>query len=1152
INSATSIKNINNETITLSDFDSYLKYHENTYFKIISTTVSGDKYISSIVITADLGSNFDYTGKIDSGNVNITDNKITINGSDMAIGAGTIIKDSDGNLIDLSQLEQIVNGNSANSIDTMISIFATRALDGSIIVVNLDVLTKVEPLNTVSSTDTIDSIDGLNIVFGGVTYDLADGFTILNTATGITMTVEELETEMLSYLQLSIPVVATAEFTGEGTEVKIARIKVGMFFFVNSISEASSTITPSMSGQMTIGTALDSFSLGGVVFTVDPSSVVITDAFGSSISWNDLKKFYAGNNTSGIPTYVNIDPEVANDGSTWIWKALKIKLTTDLSSNVGGKLDDADDTANTITVQGRTIDISAASIVKKDGTVLTLQYLYDLFNVSGHVIDDFDDVQRVIVMNGTLYNIAADAEAYDATGAGISLSSLYHIFNTNKLNIISTYAKLTTDGEGNVIKIELNNPPVPIYVDVEVNKASGQLVAHKVTVNIDETQGFTTAEMIDYFSSTTPFVTINGTRVNLDGTSTVLKDLTNPLNPQSIDLTALAQQIRDSATPVYFTADIKKGKNTADTGEIIYGGIRAVDAATRSSIISKVSTWLNTVSGKTTQAITNILSWLNSQSEHFGVSAFDSMALLLNPVKAVTDYAVMAAQMIIKDITGGAISNTPTGQLQISLTTMKEMAALLAGVPQTYAYNISFDQLKASVKAGPVIAHVGGDHYVTVMGVDPYGMVTMYDNYTLTTVTKAQFTAKWSGTVLALTQPATGTPISDASAALIKGAGIEGWLDMGNNVYNYWYGAQEADKEALTDAEALGIVMRTDSYNAQGETTDIRFYAKDPTELSNYKFLYDIQPNNDNNNQDSWIKKIAPDILVPDNYWVWYYTKDTDGSYVAGLVLDYGSSDDGLLNHRPLQALWFPAIDYKYTDRFAGTQRWNTLNALNLTMDQDIPYMPINQYMLAESFQSMMWAYNYYMESRDLFENGQSSYINAAYSAINSAADVSSTKVSAALSQYWSSVSSNAGSYINAMGSEWKNMGSTAFSTYTNTTSSVKTFIQKVMDNWRQRWHWGPSDVYGEGASIAKIVQLMMDAYNAYKADDQYIKGSEMYDWAAPWTAFKTTATSNFDQAVNLLDANKSGSNAYNILQSFTDAISEINTIAVSLGSSQL
>ncbi|MFC1643912.1 S8 family serine peptidase, partial [Candidatus Omnitrophota bacterium] len=205
---------------------------------------------------------------------------------------------------------------------------------------------------------------------------------------------------------------------------------------------------------------------------------------------------------------------------------------------------------------------------------------------------------------------------------------------------------------------------------------------------------------------------------------------------------------------------------------------RTMDEDVRADVISQVSNWL---AANRPDIAVDIISWLDSQSAHFGMSAFDALKFFMEPFYAFTDFLAqlgsMAANLIIKDIESGVIAETAEGDLKISLGAMRDLVYDPNWSDHdAFAYRIDFDELKRLVSVGQrVIVNVGGDHYVVVTDINEEDIVTLLENNRQVTVFKNTFMEAWTeGVAMTIAQPLAGTALTAEELKGITGAGSTG------------------------------------------------------------------------------------------------------------------------------------------------------------------------------------------------------------------------------------------------------------------------------------------------------------------------------------------------------------------------------------------
>lgn len=170
-----------------------------------------------------------------------------------------------------------------------------------------------------------------------------------------------------------------------------------------------------------------------------------------------------------------------------------------------------------------------------------------------------------------------------------------------------------------------------------------------------------------------------------------------------------------------------------------------------------------------------ILKWLDSQSMHFGDSAFLALKDLLKNNGIETDLSELAANVILIDVLTGAIDSFTSGDLQLSMYGMSKYAESKGLV--LYNEKLVFEDLVLQIRssANPIIAHIDGNHYILITGIDGEKIYYKEENRgaagTSEVMLKEEFTKKWSGHVVSRTKIQDEKKILTASEAKkIRGA----------------------------------------------------------------------------------------------------------------------------------------------------------------------------------------------------------------------------------------------------------------------------------------------------------------------------------------------------------------------------------------------
>ena len=203
--------------------------------------------------------------------------------------------------------------------------------------------------------------------------------------------------------------------------------------------------------------------------------------------------------------------------------------------------------------------------------------------------------------------------------------------------------------------------------------------------------------------------------------------------------------------------------------------------------------------------IDSIISWLESQSLHFGDSAIQSVVSMLKASGIDKSFEDIGKTAILIDILTGVITKDTKGDLVISMYAMRK-AAKLAGL-KLYSLKLTYDELKAlspmlkglspansltpsaqgTVPEG-VIIHIDGKHFVTITSIDDArGIITYIDstvgkNGQEITVSRSEFMEMWRG--YALSKESSGKLLNSSQEKMIRGSGW--WKKFLKGVYNFY------------------------------------------------------------------------------------------------------------------------------------------------------------------------------------------------------------------------------------------------------------------------------------------------------------------------------------------------------------------------------
>ncbi|MBU1853416.1 MAG: hypothetical protein KJ957_05180, partial [Candidatus Omnitrophica bacterium] len=168
----------------------------------------------------------------------------------------------------------------------------------------------------------------------------------------------------------------------------------------------------------------------------------------------------------------------------------------------------------------------------------------------------------------------------------------------------------------------------------------------------------------------------------------------------------------------------------------------------------------------TREGFNKITSWLWRASTRVINCAITSIYNILSGIGVSVSKEELLEKAILIDVLTGLISpETAIGDLRLSMYSMVN-AALAKGVT-LHAANVTIDQLKSI--AQPVIAHVGGNHYIVVKSIDN-STVTYVEDGVEDTLTTAEFLSIWEGNILTPTLPEGAEALDVLDMKAIKGA----------------------------------------------------------------------------------------------------------------------------------------------------------------------------------------------------------------------------------------------------------------------------------------------------------------------------------------------------------------------------------------------
>lgn len=170
-----------------------------------------------------------------------------------------------------------------------------------------------------------------------------------------------------------------------------------------------------------------------------------------------------------------------------------------------------------------------------------------------------------------------------------------------------------------------------------------------------------------------------------------------------------------------------------------------------------------------------ILKWIDSQGMHFGQSAFLALKDLLSANGIGSDFEDLATDVTLIDILTGAINTFTSGDLQLSMYGLSKYAESKGLTLYNEKLNFGDLALQMNGVAQKVIAHVDGNHYIVVTGIENdkvyYREANRGPAGTDEVMSKDDFIKKWSGHVISKTKIQDESKVLSASdAKRVKGA----------------------------------------------------------------------------------------------------------------------------------------------------------------------------------------------------------------------------------------------------------------------------------------------------------------------------------------------------------------------------------------------
>jgi len=205
--------------------------------------------------------------------------------------------------------------------------------------------------------------------------------------------------------------------------------------------------------------------------------------------------------------------------------------------------------------------------------------------------------------------------------------------------------------------------------------------------------------------------------------------------------------------------------------------------AEKETMLLELGLSLNEVEGVdlSQEDVDAILSWLESQSLHFGDSAFKSVIDLLAKEGINKTFEEIGIDCLKVDILSGVITEDTEGELVISMYAMDKVAGL-NGLT-LHAERINFDELKSQLAVNDsIVLHVTGNHYVVLKDINENEGTVTYRDLSVgvtgqdITMSRAEFMGEWKGYALSKneiinTQDGDCKYLNDSQAKNIRGSG---------------------------------------------------------------------------------------------------------------------------------------------------------------------------------------------------------------------------------------------------------------------------------------------------------------------------------------------------------------------------------------------
>jgi hypothetical protein len=303
----------------------------------------------------------------------------------------------------------------------------------------------------------------------------------------------------------------------------------------------------------------------------------------------------------------------------------------------------------------------------------------------------------------------------------------------------------------------------------------------------------------------------------------------------------------------------------------------------------------------TTVGVLRIVGWLWRASTRLINCAIESLYNIISGIGAsVTKKELLEKAILIEVLTGIINPETVTGELMLSMYSMVK-AAQAKGITLQGA-NVTIDQLRSIGQ--PVIAHVGGDHYIVIRSVSD-STVTYLERDTEATITISEFLTIWQGDIV--------TPVVPGG---VNAFNLEELKDI-----------KGADKPPSPSDPPNGWTPTLPTnppsgYPAGGTWTDTSSWAW-----------------NDGTNQWEWRERYHYEVKVGGD--IWRHTQDESGNGTEGFIKEDVSLANGTYRHvkqwsedggfelwRKLGDVEFDEKDISYRTWGDGSQSWTRVEGL--------------------------------------------------------------------------------------------------------------------------------------------------------------------------------------------------------------------------------